>query len=59
MHLPIAVLRTLIVVAVISVHFFAARVRRGREEARARRTGRFSVPETAASLTSGKPLTPK
>jgi len=59
MHLPTAVLRTLIVVAVISVHFLAARVRRRREEARARRSGKFSVPETAAGLTSGKPLTRK
>jgi len=41
MHLPTAVLRTLIVVAVISVHFLAARVRRRREEARARRSGKF------------------
>lgn len=59
MYLPTAVVRTLIVVAVVSLHFLASRVRRRREQARARRSGKSAAPETGANLSSEKPLIPK
>jgi hypothetical protein len=59
MHLPIGLIRVLIVAAVISVHFLASRIRQRREQARALRTQKSSLPETVANLSSPKPLIPK
>ena len=62
MHLPVWIVRILIVAAVVAVHAWAMRVKARRANADAAR--RSTVPNaaagaTSAGLASGKPLTPK